>query len=302
MEKIINIEINETYDLNNVVKESDSLIVKDESIVSLSNNIIKGIKVGKTSLMINDEETIINVLNENELNETFTFCYGRLSNKNLLILGDSVSAKETIGLQNKTYSALMKDELNINELTNAAIGGTTLTYMYEGSNIDKEYHSHQVAIDGCRVTKRLEDAGVLDNIDYVIIAYGHNDQHFKDEIEEEHTENVYSLDQIHSYKNSFRYIVNTLRKHNKQIKILALNCTYSEYEKGQVSAYGNKYDYDSYRKACKEMASELKIKYLDPWDYMKQFFDPFDEHYYYQDAVHISPKGHIELFKYLLNK
>ena len=43
-------------------------------------------------------------------------------NKNLLILGDSVSAKSTIGFENNTYSDLLKKHLNINILHNAAIG------------------------------------------------------------------------------------------------------------------------------------------------------------------------------------
>ena len=166
----------------------------------LSNNILKANKTGTYKILLDNKECIINVFNDNELSSTFEINYERFSNKSLLILGDSVSAKETIGLENKTYSKLMEENLNLKHLHNAAIGGTTLTYMYEGSNIDKEYHNNERAIDCCRVVKRLEDEDKLKDFDYVIIAYGHNDQHFKDEIEEENKK-VLSLDDVHSFNN-----------------------------------------------------------------------------------------------------
>ena len=52
------------------------------------------------------------------MNDTFKINKDFFANKNLLILGDSVSAQATIG-NDKTYSTLLKEELNINELKNA---------------------------------------------------------------------------------------------------------------------------------------------------------------------------------------
>ena len=118
------------------------------------------------------------------MNDTFKINKDFFANKNLLILGDSVSAQATIG-NDKTYSTLLKEELNINELKNAAIGGTTLTYMYEGSNIYKEYKDNAEAIDGCRVVTNLSKNNELSKFDYVIIAYGHNDQYFQPPLDEE---------------------------------------------------------------------------------------------------------------------
>ena len=287
--KDLYIEINETYDLNNNINF-------ENEYVCINNGIIKGLKEGSFSF----ENLTINVVKENALSDSFELSYGRLSNKNLLVLGDSVSAQATIG-NNKTYSTLLKEALNINILHNAAIGGTTLTYMYEGSNIDKEYHNHEVAIDGCRVVSRLAVDNKLKDFDYAIIAYGHNDQFFKPEVEQENTDINY-LEQCKSYKASFRFIINTLRKHNPNIRIIVLNCTYSEYDIASVSPYGTKYNYLSYRNASKEIASEYKLKYIDPWDYMKPYSDYQTDKYYYQDCVHISPNGHKVLFEFLLNK
>ena len=186
-------------------------------------------------------------------------------------------------------------------MKNAAIGGTTLTYMYEGSNIDKEYHNHEVAIDGCRVVTRLALDNSLKDFDYVIIAYGHNDQYFKPEIEDDN-KNIFALEQCKSYKASFRFIINTLKKHNPRIRIIVLNCTYSEYDIVSISPYGQKFNYLSYRNASKEIADEYNLKYIDPWDYMKQYCDYASDRYYYQDSVHISLNGHKVLYEYLLNK
>ena len=152
------------------------------------------------------------------MNDTFKINKDFFANKNLLILGDSASAQATIG-NNKTYSTLLKEELNINELKNAAIGGTTLTYMYEGSNIYKEYKDNAEAIDGCRVVTNLSKNNELSKFDYVIIAYGHNDQYFQPPLDEENT-NPLALNDIHSFKNSYRYIIKTLKEANKNVNII----------------------------------------------------------------------------------
>ena len=236
------------------------------------------------------------------MDNSYTISKDFFESKNVLILGDSVSAKATIGFENKTYSDLLKENLNINNLHNAAIGGTTLTYMYEGSNIDKEYHSHEVAIDACRVVSRLAIDNKLKDFDYVFIAYGHNDQYFKPEITQENEEQVTYLEQCKSFKGSYNFIINTLKKHNPNVKIIILNCTYSEYDIASISPYGNKFSYIDYRNASKEIADKNNLKYIDPWEYMKPFMDYKTTNTYYKDSVHISPLGHQKLYEFILNK
>ena len=231
------------------------------------------------------------------MNKIFTL--KNFENKNLLILGDSVSAQATIG-NDKVYATLLKENLKLNNVYNAAIGGTTLTYMYEGSNIDKEYHTNSVAIDGCRVVNNLAIDNKLKDFDYVIIAYGHNDQHFKVPLDE-NNKNANYLSDCHSFKNSFRFIINTLKKHNPNIQIILLSCTYSEYDKVDVSPYDGEVSYLDYRKAYQDIAYEYNVVCLDPWDYMKQFFDYNTNAYYYKDSVHLTKNGHLELFKFLMN-
>ena len=173
--------------------------------------------------------------------------------------------------------------------------------MYEGSNIYKEYKDNAEAIDGCRVVTNLSKNNELSKFDYVIIAYGHNDQYFQPPLDEENT-NHSALNNIHSFKNSYRYIIKTLKEANKNVNIIILNCTYSEYDIVSPTKYDGGLKYSDYRNASKEIADEYKLKYIDPWNYMRQFFDYNTNKFYYQDSVHLSKNGHIELFKYLLNK
>lgn len=295
MGNIINIEIHETYCVNNKIK-----VLDNKQIISINNNTIKGINIGKATLLINNIEYEINVLKENALSDSFTLSYERLANKNLLVIGDSVSAQATIK-DGKTYSTLLKEACNMNILDNQAICGTTLTYMYENSNIDKEYHDNKDAIDGCRVIKKLEDENKLKDYDYVIIAFGHNDLYFQTPLDEENIK-FEQLNDIHSFKNSYRYIINKLKKNNPNVRIIILNCTYSEYANALSSPYGKNITYQSLRKASEEIAKDYSIKIIDPWDYMKQFFDYETNKFYYQDSVHLSKNGHVKLFEFILNK
>ena len=93
--KTFNIELNETLDLSKY-----DVNLNDNTNLLLSNNILKANKIVSYKILLDNKECIINVFNDNELSSTFEINYERFSNKSLLILGDSVSAKETIGLEN----------------------------------------------------------------------------------------------------------------------------------------------------------------------------------------------------------
>ena len=86
------------------------------------------------------------------------------------------------------------------------------------------------------------------------------------------------------------------------MKIIILNCTYSEYDIASISPYGNKFSYIDYRNASKEIADKNNLKYIDPWEYMKPFMDYKTTNTYYKDSVHISPLGHQKLYEFILNK
>ena len=91
-------------------------------------------------------------------------------------------------------------------------------------------------------------------------------------------------------------MINVLREANPNIRIILLNCTYSEYDKALPSPYGKTYNYQDYRNATKEIAEEMNCRYVDPWDY-----DFNGSRQYYSDSVHITAKGHQLLSQYISN-
>lgn len=237
-----------------------------------------------------------------ELQATYEFCKERLATKKIVAFGDSVTANATIGGE-KTYYNLFADEYKMNAVKNYAIGGTTATYMFEGSNIYKEYSDNEIAVDGVRVVKRAYDNNELSDIDYAFIAYGHNDQYFQAPIDDINDSNydVNSFASCHSFKGSYRYMINTLKLANPNIRIIILGPTYSEYDKSNPSPYGKLYNYSDYRLATHEIAKEFGLTYIDLWDHMKLYFDVYDSKLYYQDPVHLSKEGQRILANYIIN-
>lgn len=229
------------------------------------------------------------------------FTKENFENKRVLVLGDSVSAKATIGFENDTYSDLLAKHFKVAYLDNEAIGGTTATYTHPLSNVYKEYKDNKEAIDACQVVDKMIAENRLDNFDVLIIYYGHNDKYFQAPIGNVN-DKVESLDDCTSFIASYKYAINKIKEHNKDIKIIFLNCTYSEYWVHDRCPYYVGLDYDDYRKAIKDLASYYHAFYVDPWDELKKYFDVPGKCYYYKDVVHLSPKGHEVLYNFLLTK
>lgn len=295
--------------IDNYVIENDDteILVRDENIVSYSKKYLYAHKEGTTYLIVKvpDGDTFkyqrvnIEVLSDGDLTSTWNFNDMKKGQK-IVSFGDSVTANETIGAD-LTYVRKIANQYGLEFVKNYAIGGTTATYMYEGSNIYKEYKGNTTAIDGPRVVKRAYDNGELNDIDYAFIAYGHNDHYFQPPItvEGDDVYNVDNFDNAHSFKGSYRYMVNLLRKANPNIKIILLNCTYSRYNY-DGSVYGHTYTYHDYRHAITELAMELDCKTVDPWNYLENFYDGETRNAYYKDVVHLSVKGHEKLYSYIV--
>lgn len=223
--------------------------------------------------------------------------------KKLIVIGDSLSAEETYNNAGKTYCSVIAEKTGMIFKKNYAIGGTTATYMFPGSHVEIEYKDHKVAIDGCRVSKKAFENHEFDDVDYAFIEYGHNDQYFNDPISVpgDDVYNIDNFDNAHSFKGSYRFIINLLRKANPNIRIILMNCTYSEYDL-EYRSKDWKYTltFADYRQAIKELAEEMNCKYLEPWDYMKPVFDGRTTKEYYHDVCHISPKGHAYLAEFIM--
>ncbi len=220
--------------------------------------------------------------------------------KNFVVFGDSVSAEETYDNRGKTYVDLIVRALHGNLLRNYAIGGTTVTYMYQGSNIEKEYGENYVAIDGVRVADMAFRKHELDEVDVAFIQYGHNDQYFQPPLDQKE-KNVEDFSHIASFQESYRYIIHLLRKANPAVQIILINCTYSEYA-ARSNQWPHVLTYFDYRRAIEEVANEKNCFLIDPWDYLQRYFDGKNEKHFYHDDVHLSPFGHEKLANFILQQ
>ena len=304
----IDIEVDETFNISYALKSYPeiSATLENNQIATLDSDIILGKTVGESKLTLSldgkKQLVNVNVHEKGALGSSFSFELGRLGGKKIVAFGDSVTANATVGGAN-TYYNNFANKYRMLDVKNYAIGGTTATYMYEGSNIYKEYANSSVAIDGVRVVKSAYDSNELSDIDYAFIAYGHNDQYFQPPISANGDDfyNINSFDSCNSFKGSYRYMINTLKAANPNIRIMLLNCTYSEYNLSNPSRYGKTYSYDDYRLAIKEIAEEFSISHIDPWDHMEIYFDAYDTRHYYKDPVHLSVEGHKILTQYIIS-
>ena len=303
----IEIEVGETYYFKKYYENVDNVKVSsdNEEIVTYENKFLEGKNVGQTNVVLEldgkKQKVIVEVFETGYFSDNFAFNKEHLYSKSIAAFGDSVTAQATIGYGNDTYLSLFAKHFGATVYANYAIGGTTATYMYPGSNIYKEYKDNQDAIDGVRRVYRAYRSEDLYAIDYVFIAFGHNDQYFQPPISVD-GDDAYCVDgtfsTCHSFKGSYRYMINLIRKANPNARIILLNCTYSEYRSG----YGGKLTYQDYRNAIKEIAIEMKCRYIDPWDYLKTYYDNQNGNVYYRDAVHLTVKGHKLLADYIIKQ
>ena len=300
----LKIEVNQRLCIDNFAREIEGskITVRDPSIAKYEGEYLVGLKVGKTYLAVEAnnkcQKVNVEVFAEGTLKRAFNFSDMQKGQK-IVSFGDSVTANATINAD-LTYVRRIADAYGLRLVNNYAIGGTTATYMFPGSNIEKEYYNLDYAIDGVRVVKKAYDNGELNNIDYAFIAYGHNDHYFQPPITADGDDqfNINSFASAYSFKGSYRYMINLLRLANPNIKIIILNCTYSEYMVDGGS-YGNVYKYEDYRKAQYDIADEMDVKIVDPWNYLKTIFDGTTRKINYKDVVHLTVKGHEKLGTYL---
>lgn len=301
------IEKGEEYYLKNKISDYKNIVVASQNNEITSYNSQTGMLVGyedgstTITLKYKGQNQLVNVF-VGKIGANYSFSKERLYSKKIVSFGDSVTADATIGRSGKTYPRRFASRYEMEFYKNYAIGGTTATYMYKGSNIYKEYANNKTAIDGCRVVYNAYKNGELTDVDYAFIAYGHNDQYFQPPISVT-GDDVYCVDNsfssCHSYKGSYRYMINVLREANPNIRIILLNCTYSEYDKANPSPYGKNYNYLDYRNATAEIAEEMGCKYIDPWEYTKELYDFGKGNINYSDSVHITAIGHQKLSQYL---
>ena len=303
----IHIEIGESYTFYYILKKNKGMTFEslDTNIVSTNSHSIIGESVGKTSIILTLEDKKqkleVEVHEIGALQNSFTFTTERLAKKKVVVFGDSVTYPASIGGA-MTYYELFAEHFEMIATCNYAIGGSTGTHPYVGSNIYKEYQNGFLEIDGPSVIHKAYINKELDDIDYAFIHFGHNDQYFIPPVEN-HLEAEYdvnSFESCKSFKGSYRYMIKTLFLANPSMRIIILGPSYSEYNISNKSPYGIT-DYSEYRIACMEIANEFGLTFIDLWDPMKPYFDAYDAHFYYNDTVHPSVEGHKKISEFIIN-
>ncbi len=293
----LDIEVDETYDFTKLLTDTSNtldsfeLAITNKSCTQVtktsSSYILRGLKEGSSDLYIihNNQYQIIpiSILEIGALSDSFTFDWGRLSNKAVTIFGDSVSYGA--GLPDNTrYWQLLDEELNFSSVQSYAVGGTTMTYSYDDSHIWEEYAAQGKGFNGVSYVVNNSQRVIRSN--YIIIFYGHNDMYFQPTIGT--TEYLPSkIEDCNSFKSSYAYALNFIKQNNPYARVLLITPNYSVYQPNP--SYDVGLTYADYRQAIIDMANYYNVRYLDIWD---DTYQAHKENSILSDSVHLNARGH----------
>ena len=311
----IYIEIDEEYNLSSLYSKKMTFTIDSDIVKVSSKGVVKGLKTGVAYGILsngNEKQLVpVKVFEKGELSVDFTIDEYRMKGKKMVCFGDSVTFPASIGGA-PTYHELAAESLGMIAVKNYAIGGTTGTYVYEESYIYREYGGGIYAhLSGPEVIYEAYKAGELADIDYAMIMFGHNDQYFQVNMEDDNDEfDIERFDRLNSVEESYRYMIRALRVANPNMRIIIINMTYSQYDVSTIAKNGNDYfgkevEYSDFQQAVKNVAIREQVKHLNPWNHLVEYFDynwdGSGKKQYYNDSVHLSPLGHKILAKYIVN-
>ena len=298
----IEIEPKETYDLIEFVSSSLDItkltfIPYNERYVSIQGSVLTGKEKGNTDVYaIYNEQyyQIFKVEVKSSLSKDFSMDYGRLHNKTAFFFGDSVTYGSGINESerlNSRYSKLLMDYYGLKGLdttNNFAIPGTTMTYEYEGSHIYEEYHNNTNVFRKNGTSLILNNYNVFKNVDYVFIAYTHNDQYFQVPI----GTNEFmpeSIEECNTFKACYSYAINVIKKANPQTRIIIIAPNYSEYQPSSV--YDINLRYPDYIKALEEIADYHQVKFINLWPETERIHKNVEK-LLADSGAHLNARGH----------
>ncbi|MCQ2742050.1 MAG: SGNH/GDSL hydrolase family protein [Bacilli bacterium] len=298
--------------------EGSEILIEDESSLSLEGEYIVPKKEGTTYLVYHAQgkyqKVQINVAPKGTYKRAYTFDDADLEGKNVCNFGDSVSCDWTVGDEVSIYARRFAAHYKMNMVANYAIGGTVSIYPSFNANVTSEYKGTEFMYnDGCDMVYNKAKNGTLATMDMMFITYGYNDCYFQPDIDCEQDQIVCTdgtFANCHSYKGYYRYMIDTARKANPNIKIVIMNIIYNEYD---IDHNGYKHNpnysfdkgikYADYRKAIFEIGYEKDVKVIDEWNYMKGQYDYYEGRpegvsWCYKDNVHPSVFGNKKIANY----
>ena len=297
----LDLEVNETFDLTSYLQESSATdftfeIVNTNTASIDTQNVITGLATGETNLYIYSDNyyqrIALNVKEVGALSSSFTFEYGRMVNKKVLIFGDSVSYGQGLSTGQPKWWEIMQETLQF-KATNYAVSGTTMTYAYEGSHIKEEYSAQGPYFNG--VGFITSNVNAVRQANYIFIFYGHNDMYFQPPIGET-TYLPKTMEECTTFKASYAYAINLIQTVNPSARIILITPNYSLYQPNP--AYDIGLTYGHYNTAILDMAEYYHVRAVYLWDATKA---EHEKQSILADSVHMNTRGHQIVANLILN-
>lgn len=297
----IKIEVGETYDLSNYTAQLDTaklqFIINKQKIASVDNLILKGLKTGTTPIYAIYDEQFYQEFScqvVKSLSADFTMDWGRLHNKKVWFFGDSVTygtgLAEGTRFQER-YSSLLMDYYGFagKDLSNNfAIPGTTMTYEFVGSHIYDEYHANTSVFRKNGTSLITSKIAYTKDVDYVFIAYTHNDQYFQIPIGT-NDDLPKTIEDCNTFKGCYAYAIHAIQKANPKTRIVIIAPNYSKY--GTSENYDIGLRYPDYIQALEEIAAKYQVKYINLWPKTEEEQNKPNVDLL-ADTVHLNAAGH----------
>lgn len=322
----LKLEVDQIQYINNYMMEFEDseILIPDESMLSFKKDYLTAHKEGDTYIVYHAngkyQKVNVNIAPKGTYDRAYTFeeIGPSLEGKKCANFGDSISFDWTLGDQVSTYSRRFakKYGMEMGPDDNHAIGGSVSMYVTNDPNVMTEYGGTEYQYnDGVDQFHDLYLDGTLKDYSVIFITFGYNDLYFQPEIDDDR-DHTYNLDPsvcCHSWKGGYRYMINTARKANPDVKIVIQNIIYNEYDLDHGGySHNPKYSFDKgikyldFRKALYEIGYELDVKVIDMWNYTKSIYDyspdrdPTYLYWKYKDIMHPSVIGNKYICNYLV--
>lgn len=321
----VKMEVEERVYINNYIREfkDTEILIPDEKLLKMDGDYLVGLGTGDTFIVYKADgkyqKVLVNIAAKGTYKRAYNFKTADLKGKKIACFGDSVAADGTVGDEQSVYSRRFAKKFGMEYVGNYAIGGMTGTYTAFNANIMSEYGGVVYEkCDGCNIVYNHYSAGDLKGLDYMFISFGANDMYYQSPIDDEKDKDGIKSDFdtfscAHSFKGSYRYMIDTARAANPNIQIIIFNLHYNQYDV-EHKGYSNwrSYKFDTglrqmdYRKAMFEIGYEKDVKVIDEWNYTSELFDFSNDRQgsvtdVYKDVVHFTVYGQKLIADYMYN-
>lgn len=217
-----------------------------------------------------------------------------LAGEKIVCFGDSIWGMVT----DDTGIAALVEDMTGATVINYAVSGTTAA---DTTNTDKEDEASPFSL--MQFVKKLEqseskgllDTKVLDEAEYLIIAYGLNDYFCGLPIESGKEQDV------HTYAGALEYAVTYFKENYPDLKIVLIGQNYCQfYSYGIVEDDSDTKDFGGgvgmdYVKAAGRIAEKYNILFINQYENLP--INEWNGKKYLEDSVHLTEKGRVEYAK-----